>query len=405
MNNQIAQNFMLQQMPLTSTPRSGNAGSKDTAGNFQDLMDQAAQDTSVDTGRDAGTTEKPVQSENDAKTETKTPDQKKPVEDEENPAELHGDPNAVNYALDLFRPEIVDISEPEIAIEAPAELTATAETAAEAPEAEMPILETETEMETAPEEAPVPETAPQFKEIAVEREAPKTAEAVQEQAAEERPVETTERPTEIQQEAPVEDVEKTTETGELRDVRPADEAEKPEDEVPEEAVEQQNPQQIFHDVKATPVKVGETYQAVDTQEPEMDGKLAATILESLENGAESIQIQLAPANLGALTIQMTRDVSGALQVVLHASNPRAAAILGQHLDGLHTALQTYGNNQPVHVEVQRNNESQEQHMFQQANPDGHGQRQNREQEKAREDEESGEDFMQKLRLGLTALEE
>ena len=44
-------------------------------------------------------------------------------------------------------------------------------------------------------------------------------------------------------------------------------------------------------------------------------------------------------------------------------------------------------------------------MFQQADPDGRGQQQRQQQEKRQETEDSSEDFMQKLRLGLTSLTE
>lgn len=102
---------------------------------------------------------------------------------------------------------------------------------------------------------------------------------------------------------------------------------------------------------------------------------------------------------------MTKDANGALQVVLHASNARAAGVLNQHLDGLHTALQGYGHEE-VHVEVQRGQESQEQHLNKQADPDGHGQQQRgRQQERQEESHANGEEFMQKLRLGLFGTEE
>jgi len=161
---------------------------------------------------------------------------------------------------------------------------------------------------------------------------------------------------------------------------------------------------VFEDVKAVPVKVGERYDAVDTQKPEMDNQLADAIRSAAQAGTERIQIRLAPQNLGSLVIEMTKDANGALQVVLHTSNARAAGVLNQHLDGLHTALQNYGQEE-VHVEVQRGQESQEQH-FKQADPDGRGQQQNRQQQERREETpENGQEFLQKLRLGLFGTDE
>ena len=162
---------------------------------------------------------------------------------------------------------------------------------------------------------------------------------------------------------------------------------------------------MFRETQSTPVKVGERYETVDTQKPDMEAKLADTIRQAAQTGTERVEIRLTPANLGAVTIEMTKDASGALQVVLHAANSRAAGLLQQHLDGLHTALQSYGAGQEVHVEVQRNQDSQQQH-FQQADPDGRGQQQRQRQQEERQDNPSdGQDFIQKLRLGLFGTEE
>ena len=100
---------------------------------------------------------------------------------------------------------------------------------------------------------------------------------------------------------------------------------------------------------------------------------------------------------------MTKDAGGALQVVLHASNARAAGVLNQHMDGLQMALRSYSQEE-VRIEVQRNDESQGQH-FRQADPDGRGNQQRQQQEERHEEKHSGEDFMQKLRLGLFGTDE
>ena len=110
-----------------------------------------------------------------------------------------------------------------------------------------------------------------------------------------------------------------------------------------------------------------------------------------------MEIRLTPQNLGALTIEMTKDANGALQVVLHAANSRTAGLLDQHLNGLHAALQNYSQ-EPVQIEVQRGEESQQQHFQQQADPDGRGRQ--RQQRQETQEETSHGDFLQKLRLGL-----
>ena len=111
---------------------------------------------------------------------------------------------------------------------------------------------------------------------------------------------------------------------------------------------------------------------------------------------------------------MTKDANGALQVVLHTSNAKAAGVLNQHLDGLHNALQSslHGNRFGLMEHGLPRcrgfagglftllQESQEQH-FKQADPDGRGQHQQRQQqERHEEDSVNGQEFLQKLRLGL-----
>lgn len=386
----VAENLLLQQMQtMANLPKTGNTGNKDQTGSFQDMMSQAGKDNTVDSGKDPGAsqpnrTEKP----DSPQEEPKAPVQKK---DGEKIEETEVDPSAAVLVMDLFRPEIVEV-QPETA-EAVVELVPEAAPVVEEAVVEAPVLETA---------APVTEEAAPAAEIPVE-----TQEAAVEEAPEivvetAKPVET-ERPVEAPSDTGADEVEKTTDTGELQEVRPTEETGE-DDELQGEAAEQMTGQ-VFHDVKAAPIKVAEHYEPVDTQEPEMDGKLANMVLEAAQNGVEKMQIQLTPANLGSITIDLTRDASGALEVVIHASNNKAAGLLSQHLDGLHAALQSYGNNQAVHVEVQRGQEGQEQHMFQHADPDGRGQQHHQHQENRQETEDSGEDFLQKLRLGLTGLED
>ena len=80
--------------------------------------------------------------------------------------------------------------------------------------------------------------------------------------------------------------------------------EKAPEEIPDEAVAQEP---VFQEVETAPVKVGETYEPVDTQEPDMEAKLADTIRTAVQSGAEKVEIRLMPENLGRLTIEMTRD--------------------------------------------------------------------------------------------------
>lgn len=158
-------------------------------------------------------------------------------------------------------------------------------------------------------------------------------------------------------------------------------------------------QPLFKDVKAAPVKVGENFRMLDTQQPDMEAKLAETIRDAAQQGLRQIEIRLSPENLGALTIRLTQSADGTLQVVLRTSTVKAANLLTQHTDGLNAALQGYGQNSEVRVEVRRNEDSQQaQQQQQQTDPNGHN-RQQQEQQQRQEESHSG-DFLQKLRLGL-----
>lgn len=156
-------------------------------------------------------------------------------------------------------------------------------------------------------------------------------------------------------------------------------------------------QPLFREVQTVPVKVGETPMA-DTQSPELDAQLAKTVSAALKNGDKQVKIQLAPENLGTLTIDLTRTRDGALQVVLHTTTEKAADLLGRHAESLSAMLQSSAQG-TVQVEVQRQEQTQQYQQFQQQS-----QHQQQRQEQRRERRQSGEDFLQQLRLGLVTLD-
>lgn len=396
----VTENYMLQQMQqmaasMNTLPQTGSTGGKDKDGaSFQDMMDQTASST-PESKKDPAQS-KPAQDGKETG-ESGQPQEKAPVQKKEEetlrPQDMTGNPNAVQY-LELFRPEIAETAAAETGIEIPVEgipETAVEETAMDL-QGEMPEMETGVDVDIQPEAPAQEQPAGTFQQA--------VQELTQEQAAEVRPED---QPVETVQDVPA-DVEGTDGSGaedapEVETVQTQPREEQAEE--PEEAPEAT--QSVFHEAKAAPVKVGESYESVDTQAPDMDEQLAKTIQQAVQTGGERVEIRLTPENLGALTIEMTRDAGGALQVVLHASNSRAAGLLSSHLDGLHAALQSYGP-EPVHVEVQRNQESQQQH-FQHADPDGRGNQQHQQHEERRQQETGGQDFLQKLRLGLFGTEE
>ena len=160
-------------------------------------------------------------------------------------------------------------------------------------------------------------------------------------------------------------------------------------------------EKLFQDVEGTPVKVGEVFE-LDTQADDMDMQVADLIRSALIQDLNELEVRLTPANLGTVTIKLTQGSDGALSVIIHTSNAKTAALLSEHLDGLNQAIQSTQNRE-VRVAVQYNEESQ-QSQYQQTDPDGHNGQQ-RQQEHHTEEQESGEDFVQRLRLGLVGVED
>ncbi|MCI9443157.1 MAG: hypothetical protein HFF69_00315 [Oscillospiraceae bacterium] len=379
----VTENYLLQQMQtlaasMSNVPQTGGKDNKTAEGStFQDMMNQAGK-TSDTAAKDTETKE-PVKE----KDETEAGGlEEEPVKAEEElkPEQLTANPNAVNI-LDLFRPDMVQPAE-EPVIEMPVE--AIPETGVEGPElgldGQLPEMETGVEANV--------ESG-----ISMEQQ-PETFQETLEEVPQERPAESAETV-----EAPAEAAPERVENADKPQTEAPKEAEVVQGETDEEpkAEAMETEQPVFHETQSTPVKVGETYETVDTEQPEMEQKLTDIIQAAAQNGSERVEIRLAPQNLGSLTIEMAKDANGALQVVLHASNAKAAGVLNQHLDGLQAALRGYSQEE-VRIEVQRNDESQQQN-FRQADPDGRGNQQRQQQER-REEEHTGDAFMQKLRLGL-----
>lgn len=351
---------------------------------FQEMMQQSGGKVSSKQPAKDAPAEKPVKGEEENLEEGRLPVEKQ--EEELKPENLAGNPNAV--VMELFRPEIV---------EGAGEQTAEPILAAIPEET---VQETAMDLEGQSPELETGVDAGVGAEVSMEQQPRDFG-----QAMEEAPVQQeTAQPVQVRQEdAPeqaVEEVDKPDDLPDTVEVK-VENLEEGEETSGESAAAGQA---VFHETESVPVKVGERYETVDTQKPEMENQLADVIRGAAQTGTERIQIHLAPQNLGSLVIEMTKDANGALQVVLHTSNAKAAGVLNQHLDGLHNALQSYGQEE-VRVEVQRGQESQEQH-FKQADPDGRGQHQQRQQqERHEEDSFNGQEFLQKLRLGLFGTDE
>lgn len=210
------------------------------------------------------------------------------------------------------------------------------------------------------------------------------------QAAEEAPAPAVENET-PELEAPVTEIKaETVETG-TPEKKAADA------DVPEEAPAESP---VFENVRAVPVKVGEAPAAQKTEEP-VEKQIAPKLTEALRQGETRVELSLTPENLGKVTVEMTWKEDGGLVVQLHAENHRTQGLLERSASGLE-ALLSRESQQEVRVEVPRQEESQRQNFYDgHQGHDGHQQQERRQSRQAN----SGEDFLQQLRLGLIPGEE
>ena len=161
------------------------------------------------------------------------------------------------------------------------------------------------------------------------------------------------------------------------------------------------PEPVFEDVKATPIKVGETVHTEEGQN--VATQLADQVEAALQKGERRIEIQLTPENLGTITVELTQGADATLHVAIRAANENAANLLERHTAGLERAL-LQSSQGPVQVEVQRQQEAQpdQQQLLDQ---NGQGQNQNSQQQRQqRQHQENSPDFLQQLRLGLVGLD-
>lgn len=172
---------------------------------------------------------------------------------------------------------------------------------------------------------------------------------------------------------------------------------------------QQAPRQIFQDVEAAPVKVGEAYDVQQVQEPDVARQIDAQLAQALQKGESVVRIQLTPERLGSVTVEISQSADGILRVALSAHSAETRGLLERHAGDLQGMLSSRG--QEVQVDVQRQQESQQgqnqQNQQNQQNYEGHNGHAQDGQERRRQHQEhtSPQDFMQQLRLGLIPVDE
>lgn len=160
---------------------------------------------------------------------------------------------------------------------------------------------------------------------------------------------------------------------------------------------------VFREVQEIPVKVGEAPAAEESQETvDVKPQLSEKLSEAIQNGDTKLELQLEPASLGKVTVEMTWSKDGALHIAMHAESAQTQDLLSRNSEGLQSLL-SRDVRQEVRVEVPRQEESQRQQFYD--GRQGHGQQERRQQEQRPNHPDESENFLHQLRLGLIPAED
>lgn len=175
-----------------------------------------------------------------------------------------------------------------------------------------------------------------------------------------------------------------------------------EEEDPETADLPQTAEPVFRDVKAAPIKVGEAQQPEQSQKADINQQIAGPLNQALAQGQTKVEIHLNPEYLGSVKVEIFQSAEGILRVALTAESSETRGLLEKHAANLQSLL-SGREQQTVEVEVQRQQpqEGQNQNHLNEDGRNGQNQQQRRQQ---RQQDGDGQDFLQKLRLGLTPVE-
>lgn len=175
-----------------------------------------------------------------------------------------------------------------------------------------------------------------------------------------------------------------------------------EEEAPETAdVEVWTGRPLFQPEAPAPVKVADNYEAIPLEEEGAQEQLSNRLANAIEQGQSRVELQLNPASLGKLTVEITQNQNGDISIVFRPETVRAAQILSNsHFTGLmenkdgNLNLSRAADIQIVYPE------QPEDHANQFLNPDGQNRQQQSRQQQEKKHKGATEDFIQQLRLGL-----
>ena len=157
---------------------------------------------------------------------------------------------------------------------------------------------------------------------------------------------------------------------------------------------------VFGNVETAPVKVSEIAKPQAADQPKSVGaQVEEPVTKAIQQGETRVELQLEPAHLGKVTVELTQREDGTIHVALYAENGQTRGLLEKDMSGLQQLLNRNAQ-QEVQVEVPRYQENQQQDLR-----DGHQQENQHRQQQQQRHHDSGEDFLSRLRLGLIPMEE
>lgn len=283
-----------------------------------------------------------------------------------------------------------------------ASMMAPAQWNLQAPETAAPVVETATPVAAVPVEV---QTVPQVAETAqglqtsADQLAAQPQEATPQETGEaqpqvEQPVQQTQQPAQAQVNTQAGGQQSSQDSGLEQPDTQQDSLDVQVQEAPVETS-----QAVFGQVESAPVKVSDIPQAQETEQtPDVEKQISQGLTQALKQGDSKVEIQLNPASLGNVRIEVTRSAEGALYVVLTAEHQQTQGLLERHAAGLQAMLMGTSSTENVEVHVQRQQEGQQAANQSYDGSSGNG-RESQQQEHRRQQTDS-QDFLQQLRLGL-----
>lgn len=389
-------NQMLDQMSAAqvSQPAKGaQRTQKENGKDFDELIQQKRQEPAKSQdGKDQTVQKKdtPKESASDAPQNGKAPGEEEVPEDA-----------AAVLAAMMFQPqqEVVQTAEVQ-----------TGETAAPAAVESAELL-----VDTAPVQGETGQTAPETQTVEVQpqvepqQETAAAQTAPQADTAPQQTQQVSEAPEQVQQEtqAPVQETAPEADHASAQTERAPVQAEQnvQADQTEETPVEAP----LFQpEMEATPVKVAEPVVNPENPVPIESDEAPRDIVDVMEqclpqDGQESIAvIRVEPENLGPVTMHLTRDAEGVIHMVLEALNPKTAALLDKHAAEIQN-IAADNTRQEVRVEI-KSEQSQPFPENWKENQEQQQRQQQRQEQRQEERSEPMEDFVHRLRLGLTGAE-